>query len=382
MALFAAGVATFALLYSTQALLPVLARAFSLSAGQSTLSLSLTTAGLGAALLVTGPVSEVLGRTRLIRLSLTASGLVALACAVAPSWDVLLGLRLIQGIALAGLPAAATAYLREETHPGTYSRAAGLYIGGTALGGLTGRLVTSAVADAAGWRWALAAIAGVGLACAAVVLLTLPPSRNFTPAPVRAGTLAAMLRRAVSDPGLLALYAIGGCSMGAFVTIFNAMGFRLTAAPFNLSAGAAGLVFLVYPVGSLSSAFAGRMAGRFSRRAVVAASCLLAAAGVLVTLPGSLPAIVAGLAVMTAGFFGVHSVVSGWVPARPTPGAPPPGRRPPCTCSRTTSGRPCSARWPGPPGAGADGRPWRPWRWRSSGPAGCSSRGYGTSRGR
>ncbi len=315
-ALFAAGVATFALLYSTQALLPVLARAFSLSAGQSTLSLSLTTAGLGAALLVTGPVSEALGRTRLIHLSLVASGLVALACAVAPSWDALLGLRLVQGITLAGLPAVATAYLREETHPSTYSRAAGLYIGGTALGGLTGRLVTSTVADAAGWRWALAAIAAVGLACAAVVLFTLPPSRNFTPAPIRAGPLAAMTRRAVSDPGLLALYAIGGCSMGAFVTIFNAMGFRLAAAPFRLSAGAAGLIFLVYPVGSVSSAVAGRLASRFSRRAVVSASCLLAAAGVLVTWPGSLPAIVAGLALLTAGFFGVHSVVSGWVPAR------------------------------------------------------------------
>jgi MFS transporter, YNFM family, putative membrane transport protein len=258
----------------------------------------------------------VLGHTRLIHLSLMASCLVALACALAPSWDVLLGLRLVQGITLAGLPAVATACLREETHPSTYPRAAGLYIGGTALGGLTGRLVTGAVADAAGWRWALAAIAAVGLACAAVVKFTLPPSRNFTPAPVRAGPLAAMIRRAVSDPGLLALYAIGGCSMGAFVTIFNAVGFRLAAVPFHLSAGAAGLVFLVYPAGSLSSAFAGRMAGRFSRRTVVSASCLLAAAGVLATLPGSLPAIVVGLAVMTAGFFGMHGVVSGWVPAR------------------------------------------------------------------
>jgi MFS transporter, YNFM family, putative membrane transport protein len=103
-ALFAAGVATFALLYSTQALPPELARAFSLSAAQSTLSLSSATAGLGGALLVTGPVSEVLGRTRLIHLSLMASGLVALACALAPSWDVLVGLRLVQGITLAGLP--------------------------------------------------------------------------------------------------------------------------------------------------------------------------------------------------------------------------------------------------------------------------------------
>src|ERR1700721_4735622 len=85
-ALFAAGVATFALLYSTQALLPQLARSFSVSAAQSTLSLSLTTAGLGVALLVAGPASEVLGRTGLIRFSLVASGIVALACAVAPSW--------------------------------------------------------------------------------------------------------------------------------------------------------------------------------------------------------------------------------------------------------------------------------------------------------
>lgn len=255
-ALFAAGVATFALLYSTQALLPVLARAFSLSAAQSTLSLSLATVGLGAALLVTGPVSEVLGRTRLIHISLVASGVLELACALAPSWDVLLTLRLAQGVALAGLPAVATAYLREEIHPSTYARAAGQYIGGTALGGLTGRLVTSTVADAAGWRWALAVIAALGLACAVIVFFVLPPSRNFTPAPVGPGQLMATTRRAVSDPGLLALYAIGACSMGAFVAVFNAIGFRLTSAPFHFSAGAVGLVFLIYPVGSLSAALA------------------------------------------------------------------------------------------------------------------------------
>jgi MFS transporter, YNFM family, putative membrane transport protein len=316
MALFAAGVATFALLYSAQALLPEFARAFGVSAAQSTLALSLATAGLGAALLVTGPVSEVLGRTRLIHLSLMASGLVALACALAPSWDALLGLRLVQGITLAGLPAVATAYLREEIHPGTYARAAGLYIGGTALGGLTGRLVTSTVADAAGWRWALAAIAAVALACAVIVLFTLPPSRNFTPAPIRAGQLAAMTRRAVSDPGLLALYAIGACSVGAFMAVFNAMGFRLTAAPFHLGVGTAALIFLVYPVGSLSAPLAGRMAEHFSRRSVVPASCLVSAAGVLVTLSGSLPAITLGVAMMVAGFFAIHGVASSWVPAR------------------------------------------------------------------
>ena len=325
-ALFAAGVATFALLYSTLALLPVLARAFSLSAAQSTLSVSMATVGLGAALLVTGPLSEVLGRTRLIHTSLMASGVLELACALAPSWDVLLTLRLAQGVTLAGLPAVATAYLREEIHPSTYARAAGQYIGGTVLGGLTGRLVTSTVADAAGWRWALAAIAALGLACAVIVLFVLPPSRNFTPAPIGPGQLMATTRRAVSDPGLLALYAIGACSMGAFVAVFNTIGFRLTSAPFHFSAGAVGLVFLIYPVGSLSAAFAGRMADRFSRRAVVPASCLVSAAGLLLTLPGSPPAIVLGLAMMLAGFFGMHGVASGWVPVRAHAGGISPGQ--------------------------------------------------------
>jgi MFS transporter, YNFM family, putative membrane transport protein len=315
-ALFAAAVATFALLYSTQALLPELARAFSVSAAQSTLTLSVATAGLGAALLVTGPVSEVLGRTRLIHLSLTASALVAVACAVAPGWDALLGLRLVQGITLAGLPAVATAYLREELHPDAYARAAGLYVGGNALGGMAGRLITGAVAGAAGWRWALAAVAALGLVCAAIVLLALPPSRNFAPASARGGHLVAMTRRAVSDPGLLALYAVGACSMGAFVAVYNAMGFRLTSAPFELSLGTAGLVFLVYPIGTLSSTIAGRMAERFSRRTIVPVGILVTMAGVLLTLPGSLLVVVIGLAVMTAGFFIVHGVVSGWVPAR------------------------------------------------------------------
>ena len=315
-ALFAAGVATFALLYSTQALLPELARSFRVSAGQSTLSLSLATAGLGVALLVAGPASEVLGRTRLIRLSLIASAVVALACAAAPDWGWLLLLRLAQGVTLAGLPAAATAYLREELHPDTYARAAGLYIGGTALGGMAGRLLAGAVADAAGWRWALAAVALLGLACAGIVALTLPPSRNFSPVPARPRELALMTRRALADPGLLALYAIGACAMGAFVAVYNAIGFRLTAAPLRLSAVTAGLVFLVYPIGTVSSVIAGRMAERFSRRAVVPAGCLITAAGVLLTLPGRLLPIVAGLALMTAGFFAVHGVASGWVPAR------------------------------------------------------------------
>ncbi|WP_433363448.1 MFS transporter [Actinoplanes sp. CA-142083] len=311
LALFAAGVATFALLYSTQALLPELSAAFHVTPAQSSWSLSLATIGLGAALLVTGPLSERIGRTRLIHLSLILSALVGAGCAIAPSWHVLLGLRLLQGVALAGLPAVATAYLREELPANTHARAAGLYIGGTALGGMAGRLITGSISDAYGWRLSLAAVAALGLICSGFVLAVLPRSRNFV---ARRG--AAMNRRALTDPALLILYGIGACAMGAFVAVYNAIGFRLTSEPFALGVGAAGAIFLVYPVGTLSSTVSGRLADRYGRRAVLPFGCLLTAAGLLLTLPDRLPLVIAGLAVMTAGFFCVHGLASGWVPAR------------------------------------------------------------------
>jgi len=315
-ALFAAGVATFALLYSTQAILPELVDQFGVSSAGSTLTVSLTTLGLGVALLVAGPASDVTGRTVFIHLSLAASAVVAAACALAPTWSTLLTLRLLAGVALAGLPAVATAYLREELHPSTHARAAGLYIGGTALGGMTGRLLTGAVAEAAGWRWALASTAFLCLACAVIVRLLLPPSQRFTPAPTGVHTLLVMSRRALTDRGLLALYAIGGCSVGALVAVFNTLGFRLSGAPFHLGLGAASLVFLVYPLGTVSAVAFGRLADRLGRRAVLPVGCLIAAAGALLTLAPSLPVLVLGLSLLTAGFFAIHGVASGWVPAR------------------------------------------------------------------
>lgn len=316
LALFFAGIATFATLYSTQALLPELATAFDVSPGQATLSLSVSTIGLGLALLVAGALSEALGRTWLIHLSLASSGLVGLACAVAPTWEALLGLRLLQGVLLAGLPAVATAYLREEVHATVTGRAAGLYIGGTALGGMSGRLITSGIGESLGWQWALAAIALVGLGCALAVRLLLPASRGFTPVPARPTRLVRLMGGALKDPTLLALYTIGGCGMGAFVATYNALSFRLVAEPFSLSLAAAGLVFLVYPVGTVASIVAGRLADRYSRRAVVPLASLVLIAGMLLMVPENLLVIVLGLAVMTGGFFAVHGVASGWVPVR------------------------------------------------------------------
>jgi YNFM family putative membrane transporter len=177
---------------------------------------------------------------------------------------------------------------------------------------MAGRLIAGGLSDVGGWRFATGGIAVVGVLCAAVVWLLLPASRNFHPSAARPHDLFRVLR----DPALLALYGIAATAVGAFVAVYNGAVFRLSGSPYELSAGAAGLVFCVYLLGSAGSATAGTLADRYGRRAVVPVGCLITLAGVAITLAAPLPLIVLGLAVMTAGFFAVHGVASGWVPAR------------------------------------------------------------------
>jgi YNFM family putative membrane transporter len=246
-----------------------------------------------------------------MRWSVAAAAVMAVLCVVAPSWHVLLVLRGAQGVALAGLPAVAVAYLREEVHDDSLARASGLYIAGTAVGGMTGRLVAGGLADLGGWRLALGGIAVMGVVCAVLVAVLLPESQHFVKAQGSRQTL-----RVLRDPALLALYGVAATAMGAFVAVYNATGFRLAAEPYGLGPGPAGLVFAVYLVGSAASAMAGRLADSYGRRAVVPIGCVVTLAGLALTLATPLPLVIAGLAVMTAGFFAVHGVASGWVAVR------------------------------------------------------------------
>jgi MFS transporter, YNFM family, putative membrane transport protein len=318
-ALFAAGVATFAALYSTQPLLGLLARDFAVPASRAAWSVSVTTLLLGIGMLAAGPLSDRCGRTRMIKGSLVMTAVLGVGCAVAPSWPVLLVFRGAQGLALAGVPAVALVYLREEVHAPVHPRTTGLYIAGTAIGGMTGRLVAGGAADLAGWRWALGAIAALSGVCALVAIAALPASRHDTRSGAalpsagdgRRRALRAAVR-AVRDRQLLCLYLIGFTSMGAFVAVYNVLGLRLTAAPFHLSVFAASLVFCVYPLGSASSAVSGRLAERLGRPVMVMAGGLLAVTGVAVSLASPLPVVIFGVAMITIGFFAVHGIASGW----------------------------------------------------------------------
>ncbi|MCW2537633.1 MAG: Major facilitator superfamily, partial [Modestobacter sp.] len=314
-AVFLAGLAVFATLYAPQALLPELSRAFHVSPASSTLAVSISTGALAVGLLILGPLSDRRGRTAILHASLTAAAVLAVLLALTPAWWVLLVLRALQGFALAGLPAVAVAYLREELHPSVSSRAIGLYVSGTAIGGLAGRLLTGVLTELGGWRTALAGTAALAVACAVAVRVLLPPSRRFTRVP-REGRLLRQLAAGFTDPALLALYGVAALLMGGFVAVYNAGTFRLESAPYSLTPALAGLVFLAYLPGSAGSPTAGWLADRLGRRLVVPLAVAVMGAGIALTLPGPLWCVVLGMCVLTVGFFAAHGVASGWVAVR------------------------------------------------------------------
>ena len=316
LAMLFAGFSTFSLLYSVQPLLPLFATQFALTAEGASLAVSLATGPLAIGILFAGFVSDRVGRRPLMIAAMFAAGALTLAAAIVPGWSGLLILRFLTGVALAGVPAVAMAYVAEEVDAGSVGAAMGLYIAGSALGGMAGRLVVSVVADLEGWRWALAAVGVAGLVMAEAFRRLAPLSRNFTPSVGRPGALLRSAGSLFTDRAMPLLYLEAFLLMGVFVTVYNYAGFRLMSPPYGLSQAAVGGVFLLYVLGSVSSAKFGTLAGRLGRRKVFWIPVVLLIAGVALTAMTPLALVIAGIAVVTVGFFGAHSIASAWVGRR------------------------------------------------------------------
>lgn len=316
--LFVAGFSTFATLYCVQPLMPEFTRVFGVTPAESSLALSLSTGVLAVAMLVSGMISDRFGRKPIMAVSLLASGTLGILGALAPDWHWLLAMRALEGMALSGLPAVAMAYVSEEVEPRSAGLAMGLYIGGTAVGGMSGRALTALVADLVSWRAAMGVIGALGILAALAVALWLPASKRFVRSPLGLRGMAAAWRAHLGDGGLRGLFAMGFVAMGSFVTVFNYVGFRLAAPPFDLRPAVVGAVFLVYLLGAVSSPLFGGIAGRLGRGRVLAAAAALMATGLAVMTPDRMWTVTLGIALFTIAFFGVHSIASGWIGQRAT----------------------------------------------------------------
>jgi YNFM family putative membrane transporter len=315
-AFFLAAFSVFASLYSVQPLLPMFAQYWVRDAGTASLALSATTATMALALIPASMLADRLGRRRLIIGALFITALLGLALPFTQVWWQLITLRTLMGLSLAGIPAVAMVYLSEEMDPDALGFSMGLYIGGTAIGGMAGRVISGVLSDWLGWRLGTGILAGLIILAVLAVAILLPRPRQFVRDPIRLPELWRRCRASFDDAALPWLFAASFLLMGGFVTLYNYAGFRLALPPFSLSHSAIAAIFLVYLLGSASSTWAGGLSQRLGRRKVFWALVAVMGAGMAITMIPDTIVIIAGLAIATMGFFAAHGVASAWVTRR------------------------------------------------------------------
>lgn len=311
--LFLAGFAVFSSLYCVQPMMPMFAQFFQVSPTHSSFPLSFSTIALAVGLLFAGLISDRYGRKQIMVISLFSTAILLILSSRFPLWEVFLLSRVFIGLAISGVASVAMTYIGEEVAAQDVGFAMGLYISGTAIGGMSGRLIAGVLIDVIPWQNAMLMIGVLNLTIAVIFYLTLPNSKHFKAYPIRLDRFIQSFVKNFQDLKLRLLFAQGFILMGCFVTVFNYMSYHLLEAPFALSQAWIGLISIAYLSGIYSSPRAASWSNQFGRGRVLVAMLCMMMFGLWLMLIPSLVVVLIGLLIFTFSFFAAHSTSSSWV---------------------------------------------------------------------
>jgi predicted MFS family arabinose efflux permease len=308
-----AGMSTFLNLYTPQAILPTLAKAFGIAAARTGLTVTAPLLAVALVAPFAGLLSDALGRKKVIVGACAALVLPTLLVARADSFAELLAWRFAQGLLLPFIFAVTIAYVADECEGADAIRTTGLYASGTIFGGFFGRFVAGLAAEFGGWRVAFLAVAVLTAAGAAFVATGLPYERNFRPLRGGLRTTLETYTSHLSNARLLGTCVVGFGMLFSVVGTFTFVNLYLSEPPYLLDPAQLGAIFAVYLVGMVATPLATRLAVRIGRRPTLVLAVAVATAGELLTLVAYVPAVVTGLALAGAGLFVVQALSIGFI---------------------------------------------------------------------
>lgn len=297
-------------MYSVQPILPMFTEEFGVKVSYSSMMMSMTTVGLIIGLIVLGFFSDRIGRTNFVRFSIIGSVLPFFLMTLSETFLWIIMLRLIQGFLLAGVPAAALAYISEEIDKKFLSVATALYISCNALGGMIGRVVTGYATEHFSWETAFYILGISGMFVFVLVLFTLPKSKNFQPQKASFRDDLKGFAYHLKNPSLLLMFGLGIVLQLSFTGIWTYIPFHLTNSPFLLSIDAVSNIFFAYGLGVIGSPLASWVAGKIGQKKVLISGVFVLSMGILLTNSGSVWMIVVGLCIACLGFFTAHSLAA------------------------------------------------------------------------
>lgn len=303
-ALLLVGISTLGLMYAPQPLLPVIGDEYGLSAAHVSWMISSVALGIAVGVIPLGAASARWGRGRMIITGMAVAAAAGILLGLVTPWWALVAARFVQGVGIAAVLVSAMAWVVDNVVPHAVTRVGALYIAGTTVGGMGGRLLAGFLTEALGdWHRGLLASALLLAIMGGVAHLLMPKAgvRRRAAASVRAEDAHAWTRRA--------MYLLAFVGMIVHAGIYNAAAFQ-GAAVFGLGPGAIAVLFLAYVAGTISSTVAGRAASRIPLRVIQVGGIGLSAVGIAISLIPHLWALILGLLLLSGGFFAMHALAN------------------------------------------------------------------------
>ncbi|PIC86929.1 MFS transporter [Sporosarcina sp. P20a] len=305
-----ASVLIFAAMYAIQPLLPILTKQFNVSVSTASLAMSVNTIGLIFGLVILGFYSDRMGRSVFVKISVLVTALLFIPMFMTNSFTIILVLRFIQGFAMAGVLAAALAYINEEINERVVSVATALYISFNGTGGMLGRFVTGYLAERWSWELSLQLLTVIGVAVFIFLLVVLPKSIHFEPSVESIKKDMEGFGIHLKNPALLIVFGLGIVLQLSFTGMWTFLPFHLTDSPFSMTLDEVSYIYFAYAFGIIGAPLAGSIASKVGMTPIRFIGVILLAVGCLLTIPTTLPLIIIGYCVICLGFFSAHSLTA------------------------------------------------------------------------
>jgi MFS family permease len=304
-----AGFAAFLVFYATQPLLPFLAATFHASTFVASLTVTAPTMAVALTAPIVGRMADRFGMRRVIVASAFALSAATLLAASAATLPQLIFWRFVQGMVTPGVFAVAIAYIHEEWPASQAGGVTAAYVGGTVVGGFTGRLLSGVVSAAAGWQRAFVLLSALSVCAAGLIAWLMPRESKHRPRERHASSPSVRSRE------MIATYVIGAGNLCSLMAAFTYVTFHLAAPPFRLSTAALGWLFATYLLGAVMTPIAGRWIDRHGRRFTFLVASAVGMVASVLTLSPWLVAILAGLALLGTSVFITQATASSHVAA-------------------------------------------------------------------
>lgn len=296
----AAGV-TVANLYYSQPILSAIAASFHASEEQIGTLPVLTQAGYGLGLLLLTPLGDMVDRKKLVVVLEVLLSFALVGVAAVGSLPALYVASALVGVLAVSvqviMPMAAALATKDSK-----GRVVGIVFTGALTGILLARIMSGYVAEWLGWRYVYGISAGLALAAALLVALSLPTLPTH-----HSGSYGALLRSMLGQFGRFPLLRratlLSSLVFGTFCSFWTTLTFHLSGPPFHYRSDTIGLFGVLAVAGALAAPVFGRMAdrGNPARTQMLTVGLIVASVLCVQWLPNSALAFVAATLLLDVG---------------------------------------------------------------------------------